>query len=305
MGQYSKAAWRHIRRVPYQALAAIFIMTTTFFVATIIAVLAYASSQTLRYFETRPQVIAFLRDDATPEQVSALQRQLEADARVKGVRYVSKEQALDIYKKATADNPVLAELVSPRVFPASIEFSVVDLSFAQELISELETNTIVGKDGVVFTASLGDGRETGTVITNLRNIINYIKIGGISLLSFLVASSLLILLVIIGMRIASKREEIDVLKLLGATSGFIIMPFVIEGVIYAVFGAFIGWLLGALAVLYAAPSLVSYFGEIQIFPLETERFFLLLGQILGGELLLAVLLGIVGSFVALGRYLKI
>lgn len=305
MGQYSKAAWRHIRRVPYQALAAIFIMTTTFFVATIIAVLAYASSQTLRYFETRPQVIAFLKDDTTPEQVSNLQRQLEADARVKGVRYVSKEQALDIYKKATADNPVLAELVSPRVFPASIEFSVVDLSFAQELISELETNTIVGKDGVVFTASLGDGRETGTVITNLRNIINYIKIGGISLLSFLVASSLLILLVIIGMRIASKREEIDVLKLLGATSGFIIMPFVIEGVIYAVFGAFIGWLLGALAVLYAAPSLVSYFGEIQIFPSESGRFFLLLGQILGGELLLAVLLGIVGSFVALGRYLKI
>lgn len=305
MDQYFKAAWRHIRRVPYQASAAVFVMTITFFVATILAVLTYASSQTLHYFETRPQVIAFLKDDAVPEEVSSLQRQLEADARIKGVRYVSKEQALDIYKKATADNPVLAELVSPKVFPASIEFSVVDLSFAQELISELEKNPIVGKDGVVFTASLGNGREISTVITNLRNITNYIKIGGISLLSFLVASSLLILLVIIGMRIASKRDEIDILKLLGATPGFIRMPFVIEGVLYAVLGAFIGWILGALAILYAAPSLVSYFGEIQILPSETERFFLLLGQILGGELLLAILLGLVGSFVALGRYLKI
>ncbi len=291
--------------MPYQALAAIFVMTITFFVATVIALLAYASSQTLRYFETRPQIIAFLKDDAAPEQVSSLQRQLEADARIKGVRYVSKEQALDIYKKATADNPVLAELVSPRVFPASIEFSVVDLSFAEEVIGELEANTIIGKDGVAFTASLGDGKEVGTVIANLRSITNYIKVGGVSLLLFLVASSLLILLVIIGMRIASKRDEIEVLKLLGATSGFIRMPFVIEGVIYALVGAFAGWLLGALAILYAAPTLFSYFGEIPIFPQETEQFFLLLGQIAGAEFLLAVLLGLVGSFVALGRYLKV
>lgn len=303
MGQHFSTAWRHIRRVPYQAMAAIFIMVITFFVATVLGILAYASSQTLHYFETRPQVIAFLKDEVTPEEVSLLQRQLEGDQRVKEVRYVSKEKALEIYKNATADNPVLSEFVSPKVFPASLEFSVADLSFAEGIIDEVKTNSIVDK--VVFTASLGDGKDVGTVINNLRNVTNYIRFGGVGIMVFLLISSLLTLLVIIGMRIASRKDEVDVLKLLGATSGFIRMPFVIEGIIYATVGSAIGWLLASLLILYSAPSLLGFFGEIEILPTETTEFLILLGQVLGIELLLAFFLGLVGSFFAIGRYLKI
>lgn len=303
MGQHFKTAWRHIRRVPYQALAAVFIMAITFFVATILAMLTYASSRTLNYFETRPQIIAFLKDDATPDQISGLERDLSNDQRVKNIKYVSKEQALGIYKEATSDNPLLSEFVSPKIFPSSLEFSVTDLSFTEQVIKEVKDNSII--DEVVFTASLGKGKDVGQVIENLKTITKYIRIGGISIVSILLVSSLFILLLIIGMRVASRREEIEVFKLLGATKGFIRMPFIIEGVMYVVFGSFLGWISAAILILYSAPAILSYFGPIEVFPGETSEFLILLIRILGAEIALAFVLGLLGSFTALFRYLKI
>lgn len=303
MGQHWKTTRTYIRRSPYQALAAILIMTLTFFVATLLAILAYASTATLSYFETRPQIIAFLKDEATPEQVSLLQRQLEGDRRVKDVEYVSKEQALEIYREATRDNPLLSELVSPKVFPASLEFSVADLAFAESLVEELKGQEIV--DQVVFTASLGDSGNLGEVINNLRRITNYIRVGGGAILAFLLSSSLAILLVIISMRISMRRKEIEILKLIGATPGFIRTPFVLEGTFYAVAGSFIGWLVASLLVLYTTPSIASYFGEIPVLPSQVPDLFMLLGIILGAQLVFAILLGSLGSLFAVRRYLKI
>jgi len=60
---YLKTALDYVRRAPFQALAAIFVLTLTFFVGTILAILVYSSSKVLTYFETRPQVIAFLKDE--------------------------------------------------------------------------------------------------------------------------------------------------------------------------------------------------------------------------------------------------
>lgn len=302
MGQHFKTAWIHIRRVPYQALAAIFIMVITFFVAAVLAFLAYASSQTLHYLETKPQIIAFLKDDATPDLVSSLQRKLGGDPRVKNVGYVSKERALEIYKSATSDNPILSELVSPSVFPASLEFSVADLMFTEEVIKEVEAESIVAQ--VVFTASLGDGKEINTVIDNLKNITNYVRVGGATIVGFLLASSFLTLLVIIGMRVAARREEIETLMLLGATPGFIRMPFIIEALFYSLFGGFLGWVLSAILILYATPFLASYFKDVPVIPQDTSGLSLLLGQVLGAELVLAFFLGLLGSLIALGRYRK-
>ncbi|MBI4033258.1 MAG: hypothetical protein HY377_01980 [Candidatus Blackburnbacteria bacterium] len=301
MKQYFRTAWKHIRRAPYQALAAIVIMTLTFFVATILAVLANGSSQTIAYFETKPQIIAFLKEDATPEQVSNLQHKLEGDQRVKNVHYVSKEQALKFFREAS-DNPSVLELVSPNIFPTSLEFSVTNLSFANTLVKEVQGEKIV--DQVLFTASLSaDNLEE--VIARLHTIANYIRVGGGIIFGFLLASSFLILLVIISMRISTRRGEIEILSLIGATKGFIRSPFVIEGILYAVFGAFLGWLSASLLILYGAPSLSQFFRDVPMLPTQTSALLTLLGIILGGELILAIFIGVFGSFLALRRYLKI
>jgi cell division transport system permease protein len=294
-----KTALDYIKRSPFQALAALFVLTLTFFVGTMLAVLVYSSANLLAYFETRPQIIAFLKDEITPEQVSALQNRLTGDVRIKDVRYVSKEEALEIYKQATSDNPLLSELVSPTIFPASLEFSVSDLRFAQEVINEVKKEGIV--DSVGFTASLGGEKTLEDVVGRLRTLTLYLRIGGGIFVGVLAGTSLLVLLVITGMRITTRRGEIEILDLIGATPAFIRSPIILEALIYSSVGAFVGWLLAFLIWLYATPSLVAYFGDIPILPKGTLNLFGLFAIILVGELLLGVGLALSGSYLAVSR----
>jgi len=101
MGNQFKTAWKSIRRSPFQAMSAILVLSITFFVISTLAVLTYSSDKILQYFETRPQVIAFLKSDAADADINALSDKLKVDSRVSKVTFVSKEQALEIYKKAT------------------------------------------------------------------------------------------------------------------------------------------------------------------------------------------------------------
>lgn len=298
-GIHLKTAWDQIRRAPFQALAATFVLTLTFFVTTVIFILVYSSGQVLKYFETRPQIIAFLKDEAKSEQISSLQNKLSGDSRLKEVDYVSKEQALEIYKKATSDNPLLSELVSPSIFPASLELSLTDLSFAEAVIDEIKQEEIV--DEIGFTASLGGEETLSSVVNRLRNIIFYIRIGGGVFASFLAGTSFLVLLIVIGMRMTVRRKEVEILDLIGATPGFIASPIVLEAVIYAVFGVLLGWVLALTLVLYATPTLILYFGEIPILPRDTLKLLSLFGIILAVELGVGIFLAVTGSIVAVAR----
>jgi cell division transport system permease protein len=294
-----KTAWNNIRRSPFQALAAVFILGVTFFVTTILCIFIYSSGQILKYFETRPQVIAFLKDSASEEEITALQDKLSSDMRVKQVVYVSKEQALEIYKNATSDNPLLSELVSPSIFPASLEFSLTNLSYAEDVISEMKKEPIV--DEVGFTASLGDESTLTDVVGRLRQISYYIKLGGSVFVGFLLGTSLLVMFVIIGMRMTGRRGEIEILDLIGATPGFIRSPILLESLIYGLTGAAVGWVGGVLIVLYSTPSLIHYFGDIPVLPENTLKLLLILVIILAGELIVGSIIALSGSLLAVSR----
>lgn len=302
MNIHFKTAFGYIRRSPFQALAATFVLTLTFFVATLVSVLGYSSSKLLTYFETRPQVIAFLKDSATTEQIAALQHKLEGDSRVREVKYVSKEEALSIYKNATSDNPLLGQLVSPSIFPASLEFSVKDLSFAQGTIDEVKTEPIV--DSVGFTAALGGESSLKDVVSRLRTVTTYVRVGGGIFVGMLALTSFVVLLIIISMRMTTRRDEVEILNLIGATPGFIRSPIVIEALFYALFGALIGWLVSFIGILYLSPSIVGYFGEIPILPRDTLELLGLFGIILGIELVSGFVLAMAGSLFAVSRVKK-
>ncbi len=297
-----KTALDHIRRAPFQAMSAFFVLTITFFVITLLTISVYSSNKVLKYFETRPQIIAFIKDDATVEQVSSLSDNLKKDQRVKSVNFVTKEQALEIYKKATSDNPLLTELVSPSIFPASLEISVTDLSFAEKIIEETKNNPII--DQVGFTASLGGENSLATVVERIRNIAWYIKLGGGVSSIILAGTSFLVLIVIIGMRMTTRRGEMEILDLIGATPQFIRNPIILEGIIYSISGVITGWMFAFLFVLYSTPTLLNYFGDIPILPRDTIDLFILFGIILGGEILIGLFLALTGSILAVNRAKK-
>jgi cell division transport system permease protein len=100
-----KTGFTYVRRAPYQAISVILVMAVTFFVSTMIGLLVYGSTKLLVYFETRPQIIAFLKTDATETQIGNLQEAYKGDSRVREMKLVSKEDAFVLYKNATSNNP--------------------------------------------------------------------------------------------------------------------------------------------------------------------------------------------------------
>jgi cell division transport system permease protein len=303
MNIHFKTALDYIRRSPFQALAASFVLTLTFFVATLVSVLVYSSSKLITYFETRPQVIAFLKDTATDTDIANLQHSLEDNPKIENVKYVSKEEALSIYKNATSDNPLLGQLVSPSIFPASLEFSVTDLSYAQTAIDSLKSQSIV--DSVGFTAALGGETTLNDVVARLRTITTDVKVGGAIFVGLLAISSLVVLFTIISMRMVGRKEEVEILNLIGATQSFIRSPIIIEAFIYTALGVVLGWAISFIAVLYLAPTVVSYFGEIPILPESALGIFELFGIIFVGELLVGLILALSGSLLAISRVKKV
>ena len=297
-----KNAWYHIRRSPFQALSALFVLSITFFVITLLSVLVYSSGNVIKYFETRPQVIAFLKDNIGEDKITNLQDKLRSDPLISRVDYVTKEDALEIYKKATSDNPLLSELISPSIFPASLEVSLLDLSHAQNVIDNLKSEEIV--DQVGFTASLGGESTIGDVVNRLRKITFYLRLGGGSFALLLTATSFLVLIIIVGMRMTTKRNEIEILSLIGATAGFIRNPIILEALIYSLIGVFVGWFSALSVVLYSAPSFISYFGEIPILPKNIVYLLLIFLLIFAAELIVGFLLALTGSFLAVARVRK-
>lgn len=298
-----KSAISSIRRSPFQAISAIFVLSLTFFVASSFAILIYGSGRILNYFETRPQIIAFLKTDSVDSEIATLQHKIESDNRIKEVKYVSKGEALEIYKKATSSNPQLGELVNSSIFPASLEFSVKDLSFTKDVIEMVKTEKII--DSVGFTAAIGDETNLNSVVSKLKSISNYLRISGIVLTLVLSFVSLIVLLTIISMRLLRRKEEIEILNLIGATPKFIRSPIIIEAQIYSVAGVILGSLVSFIATLYLTPSIKSFFGEISFLPNTFTEVLNIFGIIFFGELLVGLLIAYISGILAVTRVKRV
>ncbi len=302
MSIHTKTAIEAVKRSPFQAFSAIFVTSLTFFIASFVAVLVYASNQALNFFETRPQIIAFLKDSAKESDISGLKSKLERDIRIRDLKFVSKEEALNIYKEATADNPLLSELVNPSIFPASLEFSVVELDLASTVIEEVKKEPAV--DQVGFTANLGSEKTLNDVVSRLKMVANYLRYGGLAFVLVLGMVSFVVLTVIITMRMIARRNEVEILSLIGAKPSFIRSPIMFEAIIYVVSGVFIGWVSSFIIWLYFAPSAIKYFGQIPILPKDPVMFFAMFLIILLGEIFLGLTMAFLGSLIAVNRVLK-
>lgn len=289
MKKHFKTAWVHIRRAPYQALSAILVMVLANFAATTFILAVFVSQTALRWFETRPQVTAFLEDEITSGQVDLLRAKLIQTGKVKETKYVSKEQALSIYREQNKNDPLLLEMVTANILPASLEVSANDLTNLAEIAQILKNEP--GVEEVVFQED---------VVKSLHNWVNNLRKIGAGLVAALGLISLLIILVIIGMKIALRKEEIEIMQLIGGSAWYIRAPFIFEGIFYGVIGAFLGWGSGYLLLLYLTPFLVGFLAGIPVFPISA----LLMLEMLAIEILAGAIMGILGSLMAVKRYLR-
>ncbi len=290
MSRSFEFAKRNIRRTPIQAIAASMVMFLAFFALLVFIILAAGSQITLNYYERKPQVIAFFKDGTTSQDVMAIENALNQETRVTKTKYVSKEDALQIYRNFTKEKPILSELVSANILPDSLEISTKSPEDLEPIAEVLIKEPVV--DEVVFPKDVVKNLTSGTRVIRL--------VGGFAVL-FLILFATLQILMIIGFKIRLKRSEIETMRLLGASPSFIRTPFILEGMFYGVVGALGAWVVVYLMLWYFTPFLQGYLEEIKLLPLSP----ILMLELLGASIIVALVIGCLGSISAVRRYLKI
>lgn len=283
---------RNIRRTPYQALAASMVMFLTFLALSTFLLLAVGSQKILRFYESKPQAIAFFKDNTTDNDIKAIENALDQTGKITNFKYVSKDEALQIYRDRNKDNPTLLELVTANILPASLEISTKTPEDLKSIASIVKREPVV--EEVVFPED---------VVSSLTSATRTIRIVGGALMGFLMVFSTLVIVMIIGFKIRIKRDEIEIMRLLGASNWFIRTPYLLEGITYAITGAILGWAVSLATLWYFEPIFKNSLGEVaeQLFPLSPV-FVLVLLVI---ELMVAGLVGGFGSLAAVRRYLHL
>jgi len=290
-------SWTHIRRSPYQALAAILTMFLTFLVSGAFGLTVGTSLLVLQYFESKPQSTVFFKDTALKTDAETLKATLEATGKIANIKYVSKEDALAIYKEQNKNDPLLLEMVNADILPASLEVSATDPRHLKEL--EPIMKEAPGVEEVVYQKD---------VVDTLVSWTNAVRLVGGILAGLLAFDSILIVMTIIGMKVALKKDEVEILKLIGASKWYIQLPFLLEGGLYGIAGGFMAWLVIIILVVWFRTSMLSFLGIIPIiqfiFGSLTSSAFI--GSSLGFLCILSALgflLGGIGSLIALKKYI--
>lgn len=280
--------WRHIRRSPYQAFAAISIMSLTFIVSGMFFLINFGSSIVLKSFEQKPKIIVFFKDTKNEIDIKALEEKLKLVDKVASVKYVSKDEALVFYKEEFKNDPLLLEMVSADILPASIEVSAIKIEYLPELAEMLKAEPEIQE--IVYQED---------VVNLLVSWTNTFRTMGLVLILFLGFVSLFTVVTVIGMKIALRKEEIEILQLVGGSHWYIRFPFLVEGIIYGILGALVGWMTNTIILKYAEPFLSAVFFGIPLFPIPSLFFiYFLLGMLSAGWFL-----GVLASLLAINRYL--
>ncbi len=281
--------WYHIRRSPFQSISAFLVMWLNFLLVSLLAVLIIGFGSLLNYFQERPEVTAFLKDEANQSQVEQVQDDLAGLEGIKEVRFISKQEALELYREQNQDNPLLLEMVSADILPASLEISAEGPEYLSAAAEALRSETDLVEE-VVYQKD---------IVENLSFWTGVIRNGGLGAAAFLTFISLAVIMVIIGMKLATHRQEINALRSLGATGFYIQAPYLLEGIFYGFWGSLIGSGLVFGGLYYWQDKVNHFFAPIQVIP-SLEQ----MGIILGLEMIGGMILGLIASSIAAARYLK-
>lgn len=290
--------WTHIRRSPYHSLAATVTMFLTMLLGGLFFLATVFSSMVLGYFESKPQITVFFTDKATVADADTLRKTLGSTGKVASMKYISKDDALAIYRQQNKSDPLLLEMVTADILPASLEVSATNPNYLRDLDPVIKKAQ--GVEEVVFQKDVVDA------LLRWTNAIRWV--GGVLVCIFAV-NAILIVMTVIGMKIALKKDEIDVLRLVGASPWYIRLPFILEGGVYGVIGSFFSWIIIFAVVLWQRTTILGFLGMIPVvsYSLGTIGSWVFVGVTAGFLIFLSILgfiLGSLGSLVALGRYLK-
>ena len=306
-GYSLREAGHHFRRNWTTVLGAIVTIFLSLFIIGLFVLGSVLISSVVGGVEDSVTIQAYLSDDADASAIDSFQAKVEGWDTVESVTYKSKEEALQDYRTSMSnrnasdavaaldgENPLPASLVitltDPQEVEATAERIMEDPSFLQ-IRDTADEPTSSAADDVIY----GQG-----TVDRLFEVTSYIRIGAVALVVMLTFVAFVFINNTIRLAITARRREIAIMRLVGASNGFIRGPFVMEGVLESLIAAVLA--IAALAV--GANALLPVL-QANLSFLAFEIPATVLYATFGGLLLVGVLIGLFGSAIAMRRYLKV
>lgn len=237
----------------------------------------------------RTNLVAYVQDAAPPSEVTALVRSVTARPDVAEVVFVSREQAATDFRDTLSEFAEILDVIETNPFPASIEVRMSDPEGLIPLADELRLQPALIEQVLV----------RADVVGRLLRISRLTRLGGGILIISLGAVTLFVIFNTIRLTVFSRREEIEIMKLIGATDWFVRGPFVVEGAIIGFIGAGLSAMVVIAGYARVGPTLNSL---ISFLPIQTQTGFV--ANLALFTLVVGVLIGSVGSYFSVRRYLE-
>lgn len=286
------AAWQGFWRNPVMSVASTLTVSLMLMLFAFFVVADRGLQAAVGLLESKVEIVVYVEDDASVSDVLALKDRIEADPAVSEVVYVSKEEALARLKDIADRRADLEgiEDVGTNPLPASLE---IKLATAQE--SQRVATDLAAEEGRGVIAEVIDNPQ---VVEKLLTITRVLSIGGLAILAMMLFVALFVIVNTIRIAVHARRDEIEIMKLVGATDWFVRWPFILEGMLVGAFGALV-----ALGALYAAsgPVTSALIGFLDILPVSLGPTFMT--QLAAGVLGFALLVGAGGATLSVRTHL--
>ncbi len=293
-----KSGWRGFFRNFWVSCATVGTMIITLFVFTALLLLNYLGNNLIENLQEKVDISVYFNQDVAESDIVVVKQELAKFPEVTKIDYISKDEALNQFKERHKNDPLILESLEElgeNPLQAILNIKAAKAGSYKNVTEFLENGKY--KDLIDKI----NYRQNEAIITKVFEVSNAIKIAGIVLGLVLALIAVLVAFNTLRLAIYSSREEISVMRLVGASNWFIRGPFLLQGILSGVFAALINliiflgiaWKLSPIINGYLPGSELFAYYWVHILPI----FLILLG--------IGIFLGVVSSFIAVRRYLKV
>ncbi|MGM9536854.1 MAG: permease-like cell division protein FtsX [Candidatus Onthomonas sp.] len=289
-GYYIKEGLHGAGSHGFMTFASIGIMASCLIIMGSFALIAMNLEYNLDSLMAENEFLAYVDENLTDEEGEALTGQIEAIDNVAQVRYITREEALADYVGDLEDDSLYRDLPAS-VLRGRFSVQVTDIEQLQDTV-----NQVRGVEGIVKTSAALDVADGFITMRNVTVIIALLMVVVLVIVSLFIISNA------IKLATSSREGEIAIMKMVGATNGFVRWPFVIEGILLGVGSAVLAFLVqwGVYQLLVQAVSVYSHIQLIQMIPFEQLRIPLLIA--FGG---IGLIVGVLGSLGTIRKFLRV
>ncbi len=277
--------------------ATVAIMVMALFVFHGLILFGVVADRATASIQDKIDISVYFQTSASEDQVLSVKQSLESLSEVKSVEYISRDKALEIFKKNHSDDPVISQGINEldsNPLEASLNIKASDPNNYASIASYLDApNLKTYIDSVSYS-------KNQVVIDRLTAVVNNVNRGGLTLTIILAIIAGLVVFNTIRIAIHSNREEINIMRLVGASNALVRGPLMVEGMISGVLGAIFSLIVAAPAIYFISPHLNAFIPQLNLF----NYFYTNIPKLLFYQLLFGVIVGVFSSFVAVRRYLK-